>query len=72
MRPLRRLKHMTETLMRLSAGETQALARQRRRRNYLLLGVLLITVSGVLTLSARHVSLEMQQKVASPAHLSGQ
>jgi hypothetical protein len=63
---------MTETLMRLSASESQALARQRRRRNYLLLAVLLVAVAGVLTLSAMHVSLEMQQKVASPAHLSGQ
>jgi hypothetical protein len=63
---------MTETLMRLSASESQALARQRRRRNYLLLAVLLVAVAGVLTLSAWHVSLEMQQKVGSPAHLSGQ
>lgn len=62
---------MAETLMRLSASESQALARQRRRRNYLLLGVLLLGVAGVLTLSAWHVSLEMQQKVASTASLSG-
>lgn len=63
---------MTETLIRLSASESQALARQRHRRNYLLLAVLLVAVAGILTLSAWHVSLEMQQKVASPAHLSGQ